>query len=770
MNRAMSQTPDGPTADFPTDLSTSCWLTVVLATPGLRPLHYLLPLMPGAPPEFPARGSWVLAPLGRRTLLGVITAIHTKDPGEVAAERLRSVDRVLQTLPSLTDVTLDLYQFVARYYRRPLGAVLATAVPPYLRAARHHLPTKKPSLVERLRTRPLETTATHDEREEAATAISAQFAPQPVWPPLTAAQAEAVQQIKRCLTYPKHRPVLLHGVTGSGKTRVYIEAMRALWEAKPHAQVLLLVPEIGLTPALEMRMHSAFPTVAQTSLHSSMGDAARAQSWLWASTGQAQLVMGTRLAVLTPLPALAMIIVDEEHDASYKQQESLRYSARDLAVYRAQQEQALVILGSATPSLETLYATERGRYLRLSLPEQATGAQRAAVALIDTLKDPAVDGLSGESRRAIEAALSAGSHVLVFLNRRGWAPVLGCEACPWTAVCRHCATAMVLHKQKRQWRLVCHHCGTVDAVPAACPDCGAADLTPIGRGTQKIEATLKETFPQTAVVRIDRDTVRSADDMDAVLASISKGPPKILVGTQMMAKGHDLPGLDLVVIADADPQLVHPDFRAPEWLLAVLVQVAGRAGRHHHAHGASAAIAQVLIQTRYPQHPLFQALLNQRADDYAQTLLEDRRAARLPPFSHMAMVRLSDTRQDRLAAWAMRLHQYLTQWIRIQADAQAQAQAQAKTQRAAQPQGSIGEASPSSQPAGFNADDGWHYAHAYPPAPDYPERQGLRLRWHMVLEAPTRQKRALLAEAAEDFALANPGVDAQIEIDPLSQS
>ena len=765
----MRQPPDAPAADFPTDLSTSCWLTVVLATPGLRPLHYLLPLPTDATSSHPTPGSWVLAPLGRRTLLGVITALHSQDPGEVASERLRSVDRVLSTLPPLTSTTLDFYRFVARYYRRPLGAVLATAVPPYLRTPRHYLATKKTSLVDRLRDKPLNY-GSHKENSTYAEGGRSEATHPSAWPQLTTAQAQAVQAIRSHLSNPKRTPVLLHGVTGSGKTRVYIEAMHALWQTQPLAQVLLLVPEIGLTPALEMRMRLAFPTVAQTSLHSSMGDAARAQSWLWASTGKAQLVMGTRLSVLTPMPALAMIIVDEEHDASYKQQEGLRYSARDLAVYRAQQEHALVILGSATPSLETLHATDRGRYLRLSLPEQATGAPRAAVALIDTLKDPAIDGLSTESRQAIADALSAGSHVLVFLNRRGWAPVLGCDACAWTAVCRHCATAMVLHKQKRQWRLVCHHCGSLDAVPAACPDCGAPDLTPVGRGTQKIEDTLKAAFPQTGVVRIDRDTVRSADDMDAVLSSISNGPPQILVGTQMMAKGHDLPGLDLVVVADADPQLVHPDFRAPEWLLSVLVQVAGRAGRHHHAAGAGATPAKVLIQTRYPQHPLFQAILTHRSKDYAKTLLEDRRAARLPPFSHMAMVRLSDTQQDRLSAWAMRLHQHLTQWIRIQSDAQAQAQAHPKAQAAAKAQAPGGEFSPAPQPAGSDKDHGWHYAHAYPPAPDYPERQGPRLRWHMVLEAPTRQQRALLAEAAENFALSNPGVEAQIEIDPLSQS
>ncbi len=753
----MSQTPEGPAADFPTDLSTSGWLTVVLATPGLKPLHYVLPSPADRTTPLPTIGSWVLAPLGRRTLLGVITALHTKDPGEVSAERLRSVDTVLQTLPPLTDKTLELYRFVARYYRRPLGAVLATAVPPYLRVARHHLATKRPALVERLRNQPLETTARLDAQTAAENGPPCACAAPPVpWPSLTPPQSAAVQAITKSLSNIKRTPVLLHGVTGSGKTRVYMEAMRAVWQTQPNAQVLLLVPEIGLTPALEMRMRAAFPQIAQTSLHSSMGDAARAQSWLWATTGKAQLVMGTRLAVLTPLPALAIIIVDEEHDASYKQQEGLRYSARDMAVYRAQQENALVILGSATPSLETLHATERGRYQRLSLPAQATGAERAGVRLIDTLKDPAVDGLSQASRQAIATALSAGSHVLVFLNRRGWAPVLGCEACPWTAVCRHCVTAMVLHKQKRQWRLVCHHCGALAAVPSACPDCGAPDLTPVGRGTQKIEDALKEAFPENAVMRIDRDTVRSAQDMDAALSSINQGPPRILVGTQMMAKGHDLPRLDLVVVADADPQLVHPDFRAPEWLLSVLVQVAGRAGRHRHAQGADAAPAEVLIQTRYPQHPLFQALLNHRSDDYARTLLEDRRAARLPPFSHMAMVRLSDTRQDRLAASSARLHQHLTQWLRAQAQAQAQAEA--------------GKGPSETPTAGQDTDDAWQHAHAYPPAPDYPERQGLRLRWHMVLEASTRQQRALLAEAAESFALANPGTEVQIEMDPLSQS
>lgn len=749
MDRPPSQPEDHPSDDFPTDLSTPCWLTVALATPGLKPLHYLCRLPSDQAVQDVIAGTWVLAPLGPRTLLGMVTDLHTADPGEVPRERLRTVNQFLSRIPPLSRSTIDFYRFVGRYYRRPLGAVLATAVPPYLRRARNHVDTNKPSPVARLLDKPLNVSPpAAGQTKPPSDAPTTQS--NGLWPPLTPAQLQAVDVIHRHLTADQRVPILLHGVTGSGKTRVYMEAMRALWQTHPRAQVLLLVPEIGLTPALELRMRRAFPAVSQTSLHSSMGDAARAQSWLWAAQGKAQLIMGTRMAVLTPLPALGMIVVDEEHDASYKQQDGLRYSARDLAVYRGRQEGALVLLGSATPSLETLHAAECGRYVRLALPAQATGAQRAAVRLIDTLHDPATDGLSQAARKAIGSALSAGSHVLVFLNRRGWAPVLGCEACPWTAACRHCDTPMVLHKQQRHWCLVCHHCGTTGAVPAACPDCGAPDLQPVGRGTQKIEEALTAAFPEAGVLRIDRDTVRSAHDMDTALSTVQDGPPQILVGTQMMAKGHDLPGLDLVVIADADAQLLQPDFRAPEWLLSVLVQVAGRAGRHRQTRGTHDTPAQVLIQTRYPQHPLFQALLAQRADDYARTLLDDRREARLPPFSHMAMVRLSDTRQDRLAAWANRLHQHLTRWI--------QAQTQAAEQMA------------ETKATELVAVSDWHHAHAYPPAPDYPERQGLRLRWHLVLEAPTRHQRALLVEAAEAFALAHPSVEVQIEIDPLSQS
>jgi primosomal protein N' (replication factor Y) (superfamily II helicase) len=726
-------------SQFPTDLSTALWYRIALATPRLGPLIYRVEQADGALQP----GDWCLAPLGSRQLLGLVLAVLTELPGDLRPEQIRPITSVRPVLPRLSQSNRRLYAFAATYYRRPLGAVLATAVPPYLQKASVHL---------RLTQMPYKRSVPKPHTAEALP--SAQICP----PSLTEEQAEAVQAIRghiaEALANRPSPPVLLHGVTGSGKTRVYTEAMQEVWAGQPDAQVLLMVPEIGLTPQLEQRMHQAFPDKSRVSLHSAMPEKQRADAWLCAVGGTAQLIIGTRLSVLTPFPRLRLIIVDEEHDAALKQQDGLRYSARDLAVYRAREEHAAVILGSATPSLESLARSEEGTYRRLVLSHQATGAARPKVRLIDTLADPATDGLTATARKAIGGVLESGGQVLVFLNRRGWAPVLGCESCGWAQNCGSCQTPMVLHRMARRWRLICHHCGLQASPPQACPDCGAPDVGPLGRGIQKLEDTLKRAFPDAQIARLDRDAIRNVKDMRAAIQDIATGRVQIIVGTQIMAKGHDLPGLRLVVIADADQQLLHPDFRAPEWLLATLTQVAGRAGRHtvQAAYEANFSEvdtppqvdtpppAEVLIQTRYPQHPLFQAIVTNTTDQYAAQLLEERRTAGLPPYGHMAIVRLSDTNEDRLRAWADTLYRSAQDWLRAQ------------------------RAAPQAEPA-------WHAAQVYPPAPDYPERRAGRLRWHLVVEGPTRAIRAQIAAAVEDLhAAAGTRVDLAVEIDPLSQS
>ena len=723
------------------------WYTVALATPRLSPLTYRAASEPGPEQQeqptthsgILAPGDWCIAPLGKRALLGLVLSVSDTPPENLLPDRIRPLSPIRPQLPALSERTRSLYVFAATYYRRPLGAVLATAIPPYLQRPVGYAPKSRKPPNARAHEMPAKAGKSSDSHDIAVIESPID--------PLTDEQASALQAITAQLTETLRNrassPLLLHGVTGSGKTRVYIEAMHALWQTEPDAQVLLMVPEIGLTPQLEHRMRTAFPEKIQVSLHSGMPEKGRAVSWLMAAQGNAHLAIGTRLSVLTPLPRLRMVIVDEEHDAALKQQDGLRYSARDLAVYRARQENALVILGSATPSLESLARCDEGAYKRLVMSRQATGAQRPPVRLIDTLVTPATDGLTEPAREAIAQVLASGGQTLVFLNRRGWAPVLGCESCGWVQHCGACLTPMVLHRVSRRWRLICHHCGIQTPAPQACPDCGAQDVGPIGRGIQKLEDTLQRAFPTASILRLDRDAIRSVTDMQAAMQAISQGRVQIIVGTQMMAKGHDLPGLRLVVVADADQQLLHPDFRAPEWLLATLTQVAGRAGRHTSLPDALGTIsppAEVLIQTRYPQHPLFRALVENTTEAFVRRLLEERRAAGLPPYGHMAIVRLADRDQDRLRAWAADLHRRLYAWLRDQRR----------------------------QP---NADPQWSEAQVYPPAPDYPERRAGRVRWHLVVEGPTRKTRAQIVGQVEAFyASVRTTVDLVIEIDPLTQS
>lgn len=444
---------------------------------------------------------------------------------------------------------------------------------------------------------------------------------------------------------PACAPFLLYGVTGSGKTEVYL---RAVAEAlrQPDAQVLVLVPEINLTPQLEGVFRKRFPDETLVTLHSALAEGERARHWLAAHRGEARVVLGTRLAVMASLPHLRLIVVDEEHDPSYKQQEGLRYSARDLAIWRANRLRIPVVLGSATPSLDSWRRAEQGRYVRLAMPERATpDAVLPRVSLIDMeierKRQRAVhEGLSQPLLAAIRARLEAGEQSLLFLNRRGYAPVLNCDACGWISDCRRCSAHMVLHKPER--RLRCHHCGAESRIPHACPDCGNQDLAPLGRGTQRIEEALAEHFPDARLSRIDADSTRRKGSAQALFAQVHAGEIDILIGTQMVAKGHDFRNVTLVGVVNADSALFSHDFRAAERLFAQLMQVAGRAGRAARADGPG----DVLIQTRYASHPLFASLMRHDYAGFAAQQLEERRVALLPPYTHQALLRAEARRLD----------------------------------------------------------------------------------------------------------------------------
>jgi primosomal protein N' (replication factor Y) len=450
----------------------------------------------------------------------------------------------------------------------------------------------------------------------------------------TAEQAQAIAAIQA--HGKKFGVFVLHGITGSGKTEVYL---RLIAERLLHRQqTLVLVPEISLTPQLEQWFRSRFPDVHIVSLHSALSDTERTSNWLDAQSGAAQIVLGTRLAVLTPMPQLGLIVVDEEHDSSLKQQDGMRYSARDVAIYRAKVCNLPIVLGSATPSLETYAHALSGRYRLLKLNERAVEtAVLPPIDTIDTRGQKLDQGMSPVLAAAIEERLARGEQSLIFLNRRGYAPVLSCTACGWVSGCARCSSHLVLHLADRVLR--CHHCGYAGAIPRSCPTCGNQDIHPFGRGTQRIEETLQQRYPGARVVRVDRDSTRSKHAWESLLEKIHGGAADILVGTQMLAKGHDFPKLTLVGILNSDSALFAADYRATERLFSTLLQVAGRAGR-------ADLRGQVLIQTEHPQHPLYRALKHHDFTEFAQAMLAERKAAGFPPYVYQAMLRAEAARLD----------------------------------------------------------------------------------------------------------------------------
>jgi len=584
-----------------------------------------------------APGTLVRVPLGARDVPGIVwrsagpsaAVLQTEPtdaPPDAPKRRLKSVAVALTALPPLSAEWCELLAFSAAYYQRSLGELALSVLPPELRKL------DDVALARRLK----RLAKAEDERPSRANGLadSASAAPE-----LSAEQAGALAQVLAVLDAPGESapsPMLLHGATGSGKTEVYLRAAAAALERG--RQVLVLVPEINLTPQLHARFAARFPGHRLVSQHSALTPAQRLRQWLLAHTGEAELVLGTRLAVFAAMPRLGLIVVDEEHDASFKQQEGARYSARDLAVWRARQLKIPVLLGSATPSLETWAHAEAGRYRRLAMPGRIGGGVLPEVRLIDMGQLPRVP--EGEERvlapmlvAALKDRLGRGEQSLLLLNRRGFAPVLHCTACGWKSGCAHCSAWRVFHKGERTLR--CHHCGFTEPVPRACPECGNLDIHGVGRGTEKLQEQLAELLPGARVARIDADSTRVAGSLEEQLGAVHEGEVDVLVGTQMIAKGHDFRRMTLVAAVNPDGALFSSDFRAAERLFALLMQAAGRAGRS----AEQSTRSQMWIQTWHPRHPLYQALAAHDFERFAGQQLAERRQTGLPPYVHLALLR-----------------------------------------------------------------------------------------------------------------------------------
>ena len=618
-----------------------------------------------APPEagpVPESGMRVRVPFGRASVVGLVTGRSESSP-----HALKPVTEVLDDEPFLPADLVDLTEWLTRYYHHPVGDVVATLLPVKGRRGAKATPaddvvwrlaedaTNANAVLERApkqreafdKMRQLHQIAESElgrhgiARAQLAALLGKGLVERRVLPPPyattsselepTAAQTAAIDAIAASLgTAAIH---LLDGVTGSGKTEVYLRVIAEVLRAG--RQALVLVPEIALTPQTTARFTSRFG--ASATLHSGMSDPQRFDTWLKCRSGIHKVLIGTRSAVLTPFANLGVIVVDEEHDGSFKQQEGLRYSARDVAVKRGAMLSIPVVLGSATPSFESLENVRRGRYRRLPLPERAGGVSMPTYRVLDIRGERLQGGLSAPLQRAVDRHLAAGNQVLAFINRRGYAPVLLCSTCAWQARCDHCDVKLTYHRSPRQ--LHCHQCDRRRPVPGKCPDCGGDAFVLVGTGTQRTEETLAGRHPEIPLYRIDRDTTRSTRRLTSDLAAIAEGKPAILVGTQMLAKGHHLPNVTLVAVLDADSGFLSTDFRAPERTAQLIVQVAGRAGRGDRP-------GEVWIQTYDPDNPNLRALIDAGYHGFADTERQRRHAASMPPFASLAVVRAESVREN----------------------------------------------------------------------------------------------------------------------------
>lgn len=638
-------------------------LRLALPSPLRRLFDYRAPA--GVPRAALQPGVRLRVPFGNRQVIGILVELCAASA--VPEDKLKPALELLDHQPPLPAPLFKLCLWTAQYYQHSLGDTLSWALPVLLRQgepaearqerywhategaspddprlaraprqrealralAQHHHGVPH-ALLSKLQLNKdsldllLEKGLTHVEvRRSAALERHGGWLAQPELP-FNAEQRAAFNAIRSSDDFGAY---LLYGVTGSGKTEVYLQLIRHCLETGK--QALVLIPEINLGPQTVERFARRF-NARIALLHSGVNDRERLDAWLAARDGEADIIIGTRSALFTPMKNPGLIIVDEEHDASYKQQEGLRYHARDLALVRARQENLPIVLGSATPSLESLHNAHAGRYALLRLSQRAGGAQPPRFLRLDVKSLPLDAGISGPLQQAIRQTLEAGHQVLVFLNRRGFAPALLCHDCGWVAQCSRCDARLTLHQRHNELR--CHHCGHVERPPRNCPECNKVDLRPVGAGTERAEERLALLFPQFPVLRIDRDSTARKGAMDKLFATISKGEPCILVGTQMLAKGHHFPRVTLVAILDADGGLFSADFRASERMAQLIVQVAGRAGRAEHP-------GKVVIQSHLADHPLLVQLTEQGFPAFAEQALSERRGAGLPPFSHLALLR-----------------------------------------------------------------------------------------------------------------------------------
>lgn len=638
----------------------SAVLQVAIPVPLAQGFDYLPPS--GIEADAIAAGVRVAVPFAGKLRVGVVIG-HARESA-VDLRKLKRAESVLDETPLISAELSATLAWAARYYQHPLGEVLETALPIGLRrpapmapaageralvrtageATPENLPrsgSRAAMLFDLLALGPRHYSELDEQlpgwRSAAANlrqrgliattqlALRAPMRARIDGPPLTDEQRSAVDEIAAELG--RFAPTLLEGITGSGKTEVYLALIERV--VARGGQALVLVPEIGLTPQTLRRFRERLAARIEV-MHSGLSDGERTRAWLAAARGEADVVIGTRSAVFAPMPRAGIVIVDEEHDASYKQQEGWRYSARDLALVRGRALDVPVLLGTATPSLETLANVEAGRYRKRHLSARPGAARLPQFRLVDLRGKPLRHGLADETIAAVRACIERGEQALVFRNRRGYAPVLTCRQCGWHAACARCDKPLTWHRGAA--RLRCHHCGAEQRVPHACPQCGNEHLAPQGLGTERLEESLAEIFPQTKLVRVDRETTRRKNALDDLLDELTPETAALVVGTQMLAKGHDLPNLTLVVIVGVDEGLFSIDFRAEERLAQLVVQVAGRAGRARKP-------GQVWLQTHHPDHPLLRTLLGHGYAAAAQRLLRERREADLPPYTHLALLR-----------------------------------------------------------------------------------------------------------------------------------